>query len=406
MKNVFVKSRGLGLAGVVLAAWLAGCGGGGGSGSMNSSTTAQPQGTLHVALSDAPACGLAAVNVTVVKVRVNMSSSAGDSDAGWQDLTLNTARKINLLNLTNGALEDLGQIPLPAGQYQQIRLVLAANDNTTPLANSVVPNGAAEVALVTPSAVQTGIKLINQFTVPAGQRFDLMLDFDACKSVVQRGNGVYALKPVVRVIPFALNGIDGFVDPTLLADNLLVTAQQNGAVVGATVPNTQTGEFFVGRLPPGTYDVVITADSRASAVVAGVPVPSTTSTVVVSTNAMPITLPVSTTNSVSGTVTLKPAADVVAFVSAQQTFTAGPTVEIKSTSAGLPGGAYSLTLPNGAPLLAQYGVGTLPLAFNEQTTQAGKYVLVASATGYTSQSANVSLVGSIPLAQNNFTLAP
>ena len=262
------------------------------------------------------------------------------------------------------------------------------------------------MALVTPSAVQTGIKLINQFTVPAGQRFDLMLDFDACKSVVQRGNGVYALKPVVRVIPFALNGIDGFVDPTLLADNLLVTAQQNGAVVGATVPNTQTGEFFVGRLPPGTYDVVITADSRASAVVAGVPVPSTTSTVVVSTNAMPITLPVSTTNSVSGTVTLKPAADVVAFVSAQQTFTAGPTVEIKSTSAGLPGGAYSLTLPNGAPLLAQYGVGTLPLAFNEQTTQAGKYVLVASATGYTSQSANVSLVGSIPLAQNNFTLAP
>ena len=143
MKNVFVKSIGLGLAGVVLAAWLAGCGGGGGSGSMNSSTTAQPQGTLHVALSDAPACGLAAVNVTVVKVRVNMSSSAGDSDAGWQDLTLNTARKINLLNLTNGALEDLGQIPLPAGQYQQIRLVLAANDNTTPLANSVVPNGAA-----------------------------------------------------------------------------------------------------------------------------------------------------------------------------------------------------------------------------------------------------------------------
>jgi len=27
---------------------------------------------------------------------------------------------------------------------------------------------------------------------------------------VKRGNGTYALKPVIKVIPFALNGIDGF----------------------------------------------------------------------------------------------------------------------------------------------------------------------------------------------------
>ncbi len=68
--------------------------------------------------------------------------------------------------------------------------------------------------LDTPSAVQSGIKLIHQFTVGSGQRVDLLLDFDACKSIVKTGNGKYKLKPVIKVIPIVLNGIEGFVDKT------------------------------------------------------------------------------------------------------------------------------------------------------------------------------------------------
>src|SRR5512133_434507 len=112
----------------VLAALVAGCGGGGGS---------SAPGTLGVSLTDAPACGFDAVNVTVTKVRVNQSSSASENDGGWTDITLNPARKINLLNITNGVLEDLGTASLSAGHYSQLRLVLAANSGTT-LANSVV----------------------------------------------------------------------------------------------------------------------------------------------------------------------------------------------------------------------------------------------------------------------------
>jgi hypothetical protein len=118
-----------------------------------------------VALTDAPACGFDAVNVTVNKVRVN--ASASESDADWTDITLNPARKINLLNLTNGALETLGQASLPAGHYSQLRLVLDAN-TATGLSNSVVPTGGTEQSLVTPSAVQSGIKLVNEFDVAAG----------------------------------------------------------------------------------------------------------------------------------------------------------------------------------------------------------------------------------------------
>ena len=84
-------------AAAVAAALLAACGGGG-----SSSTTGA--GTLRVALTDAPACGYDEVNVTVEKVRVHQSSSAGDGDGGWSEVVLNPARKVNLLDLTNGVL--------------------------------------------------------------------------------------------------------------------------------------------------------------------------------------------------------------------------------------------------------------------------------------------------------------
>ena len=355
----------------LLAALVAGCGSGGdGAGS----------GTLGVSLTDTPACGFDKVYVTVNKVRVHQSSSAPDNAAGWTDITLNPARKIDLLSLNNGALENLGEATLAAGHYTQLRLVL---DPNTPgnLANSVVPTvGKVETALVTPSAVQSGIKLINQFDVASGQRVDLILDFNACKSIVLRGNGTYALKPVIRVIPFALNGIHGFVDP---GSNVMITAQQNGNVVQSTAPKTN-GEFFLTRLVPGNYDVVITADGQTTSVITTVPVTTTTSVVDVSDSGTPITLHASaTSNTVSGKATLNPASTTeVAYVAAKQTFGTAPIVTVKSVAADdSMSGAYSLTLPVDAPWLGQYAK-PLPIALTAQSGVAAQYTMEASATGY------------------------
>ena len=386
----------------LLAVFVAGCGGGGGGGS----GAAPAGGTLGVSLTDAPACGFDAVNVTVVKVRAHQSSSASDTDAGWTDITLSPARKINLLGLTNGVLDSLGETPLPAGHYTQLRLVLDPN-TAAGLANSVVPTGGVETALVTPSAVQSGIKLINEFDVASGQRVDLVLDFDACKSVVKRGNGTYALKPVIKVVPFVLNGIDGFVDTALLGSSVMVSAQQNGVIVQSTAPNAQTGEFFLGHLAVGNYDVVVTANGHATAVIAAVPVANATSVVNVSNNVTRITLPVSATHNVSGTAVLNPTSSTeVAFVAAKQTFGTAPIVTVKFVAAddlSTPPGAYSLSLPTGAPMLGQYST-TLPIVLAAQTALAGKYTVEASATGYQTQSASKDI--SAADATQNFTLVP
>jgi hypothetical protein len=372
------------------AGLLVACGGGGGD-SGGSGTVMPPpttMGTLGVGLTDAPACGFDAVNITVNKVRVHQSSSASDTDSGWSEITLSPAKKINLLTLTNGVLESLGTTTLAAGRYTQVRLVLDPNANNTTV-NSVVPTGSAvEQPLETPSAVQSGIKLVNEFDVTAGQRTDLVLDFDACKSVVTRGNGKYALRPVVKVIPTAVNGINGFVSTALLGSRVSVSAQQNGNVIASTVPSS-TGEFFLARLAPGNYDIVITADGRATAVVASVPVASTTGTTSLSTATAPITLRESATSNITGTVTFTPASTEPALVSAKQSFVAGPTVTVKYANTDLQSGAYSLTqLPRLEPSLATYAAGGA-LVFTPALTVtpgAGKYKVDVAAAGYVSQS--------------------
>ncbi len=402
--------------GLLLAGLVAGCGSGGDGGG---GTTAQP-GTLSVSMTDAPACGFDEVNVTVSKVRVHQSGSADENTAGWTDITLNPARKINLLNLNdptqpNFALESLGETPLAAGHYTHLRLVLVPNNGSSPPNNSVVLSGIpGEIALDTPSAIQSGIKLIHQFDVSSGQRVDLLLDFDACKSIVLTGNGTYKLKPVIKVIPFVLNGIEGFVDPALLNSHVVVSAQLNGVIVRATVPNTQTGKFFLARLPaPANYDVVITADNHATAVISGVPVQTDTSITPISTSGTPFSLANSSTQAITGTVTLNNPADDdgTVVVAAKQSLSGGPTVTVKSVvatvlDAALPIGdyRYNMTLPTGAPALAAYGPLPITPTAAAQSTVAKIYTVQGSAQVVTTTGTTVYATQNPPPSAKDITI--
>lgn len=371
-----------------IAALLAACGGGGGD---------TPQGTLQVSMTDAPACGFKEVNVTVTKVRVHQASDAGENAGGWREIVLNPAKKINLLDLTNGVLEPLGNVTLPAGRYTQMRLVLAPNNSSTPTANSVMlENGTTEIAIDTPSGVQSGIKLIRPFDVAADTTVGLVLDFDACKSIVTKGNGGYALKPVIQIIDAATSGgITGYV-PTGLS-NAIVSAQQDGVVVKSTVPDA-TGRFNLSPLPPNStgYVVVVAADGSTTAAITGVPVASGVVTPVSSDTAR-ISLPASAVRTISGTVT---PASSQALVRATQTYSSGPKVEVTFKSADMVSGAYSLSVPTAAPLVGAFGA--LPITLSADNASAGKYTAEASATGYTTQAYTADV--SAASATRNFAL--
>ncbi len=367
------------LAALSLAALLSACGGGGGGSDSTGGTASS--GTLRVAMTDAPSCGFDEVNVTVQKVRVHQSSSASDTDAGWSEVTLSPAKRVDLLSLTNGVLSELGQTSLPTGRYTQMRLVLAANDTATPLANSVKPTGGVETALTVPSGVQTGIKLNVDTEVKADQVADVVLDFDACRSVVKLGaSGRYNLSPVVSVLPRvsdAANRVIGYVTPALAVGSTLVSAQVNGVPVKSTVPDS-TGKFTLAPLAAGNYDVVVSAAGRATAAISGVPVSTTTNTTLNASTA-PIDPPAATVRNVSGNVAVTPVASpITATVVARKVFADGLTVEVAGMPVDGSTGAFSLDLPASAPQRANYVVGAALSFTADATTPTGKYNLVAT----------------------------
>jgi hypothetical protein len=256
---------------------------------------------------------------------------------------------------------------------------------------------------------------------------------------VRTGNGKYKLKPVIKVIPFVLNGIDGFVDKTLLVNNVLVSAHVNGTIVRATVPNTQTGEFFLAHLDPTNcpttcYDVVITARNSptdtccATAVITGVPVPSSTSITTISTSGTPFTLQPSAFHAIAGTVSLinppppfpQPSVDDrddgTVIVAAKQSLSGGPTVTVKTQVAMLKDDTatvgdykFELVLPIAAPSSASYGA--LPITPSSSGQTGGVYTVYGSGqtptTVYATQDPAPSSVDiSGASATQDFTLTP
>ena len=386
-----LQSFKLAVGGVVLAA-LAACGGGGGGGTAQVAET----GTLKLALTDAPSCGYDSVNITVEKVRVHQSSSAGDSDSGWSEIVLNPSRRINLLNLTNGVLDELGQTPLPTGKYTQLRMILAENTTVNPLANSVKPTGSAEVALKTPSGQQSGVKTNINIDIAANKLADFVLDFDACKSIVSAGNsGQYLLKPVVTVIPRYISAVLGYVDATLVGGSTSVSVQQNGVVVKATTPDI-TGKFLLQPVAPGSYTLVLAAPGRTTAIITNVVVATDT---VTSVNASGTVLnpPASATGTVNGSASLN------SFVRALQTLTGGTQAEIAGRFVDGTTGAYSYTLPVNAPLVAPYVAGPGTLVFTADTAVAAKYTLKASLAGFVDKAATLPNLAAGATITTNFT---
>ncbi|MBC8018869.1 MAG: DUF4382 domain-containing protein, partial [Verrucomicrobia bacterium] len=178
---------------------LPGCGGG----SSDSAST----GTLQVALTDKPSDEYAKVVIAIKEVRVVPSGleNATDDDARLPVIvTYDTPRSVDVLTL-RFQQDILGTIVLPAGNYNQVRLILAPNPNgqgQEPV-NYLTLKAASTVRipLTTPSAVQSGLKVKGHFEVKPGIINAILVDFDPNTAIVARGNGDYNLKPIgIRLI--------------------------------------------------------------------------------------------------------------------------------------------------------------------------------------------------------------
>ena len=234
------------LAAALCLAWVAGCS------TDHTSLNRAGVGRLTVHLTDAPG-DFDAVNIVVTSVSVHHDGAV----EGWEDLSLQ-AGTFDLLQLQNGVLTTLALGNLPAGHYDQLRLVLGDGSN-------VVVNGVT-YPLTVPSGMSSGLKLIGSFDVVEGETRELTLDFDAAHSIHHIGNGKYMLRPVVRLI---MGGVvtpptdtTGTITGRTLPQGVAATiyAIQGSDTLRSTT-NDATGAFTLTPLLAGSYNVAIDADT-------------------------------------------------------------------------------------------------------------------------------------------------
>ena len=263
---------------------LSACGSGGAVGSDGSpggpESPGAGKGLLQVRMHDAPVDDADNVFVTVDRVEVFRS----DGGSEIKETLVDTPAQYDLLALQNGVEAVLGTAEFPAGDYRSIRLIIAADSrddiDTLPpedLNNYIVIDGEA-FPLIVPSGAQTGIKFNHHFTIDEGEIKVLTFDFDVRQSVHQRGHqGIFNLRPTLRLIDTVANfgTLSGNVateDASPIPDAAVVSAQQAGVEVASAGVDTTTGDYEIGPLAPGTYDLVVIAPGFGFASETGVQV--------------------------------------------------------------------------------------------------------------------------------------
>ena len=209
---------------------------------------------LEVRLMDAPG-DFQSVVLDVRQVEVHLKDE-GDPD-GWKTLGF-SPQAINVLDYVNGRSALLVSDDFAPGDLKEIRLILGPN-------SYVIGRDGQQYDLKTPSGQTSGVKLkLDKATLKTRETFQLLLDFDVAKSIVERGNWKpgndkkerYLLKPVIRVIAQDLRGgISGTVSPAAARPQILAI---RSTILGPDTVSTSadvSGAYQIGGLPAGTYRV-------------------------------------------------------------------------------------------------------------------------------------------------------
>jgi len=285
----------LGVTGIIVSC------GGSSTGSMGTGMSTG-MGTVNVTLSDPPSCTppngqFTHVYVTVRSVQAHIDPNATDSSSGWQELAPQLTSQPMQIDLfskpqTTCVLAQLGSASLPAGSYQQIRLLLVSNSpaagSALPATNACAGNGYNCVVLGDTSIHElqlssqdnTGLKIPpgqivgGPIDVMAGQSVDLNIDFNACASIVEEGNGEFRLKPTLTAGQVSANNtgisgqvLDSITKAPIVGSVQVAIEQEDSSGVDRILMQSvadSNGNFNFCPLPTGTFDIVVVAIGLAN----------------------------------------------------------------------------------------------------------------------------------------------
>ena len=240
-------------------------------------------GTLSLSITDSPVDmeTVSGVYLTISEIQIHKS---GENWVTFEDFE--GPKTFNILDLTNGNSELLGDFTLDAGKYTQLRFLIDApilNKKQTSSPGCYIKfTDSTETPLYVPSGSQTGWKAVGSFMVPSNGNVEITVDFDARKSVLQQTVGQnYILKPTMRLVVNDQAGqIAGNVLQLPTDSDIIIYAYENGMYSESEAadpvnqnfvrfPNAVTsddvsvdGNYHLAFLAPGVYDLVVTKSTN------------------------------------------------------------------------------------------------------------------------------------------------
>jgi len=251
----------------------------------DSADTGSDATTLRVLLTDAPGDFLSAV-VTIEEVYLQAEEGDDDPEEGRTILSDDQVT-VDLLTLQNEVLAIVEGEEIPAGTYNQLRLVISggyievenedggstiyASSDDYAAAQDVVADGRLQM----PSYASSGLKIVlpDDLAEIANEEQVVLLDFNVAESFGQQAgqSGMWVMRPVVRATDLAFTGTaaltlaldDGVTLPedVTLAD-FAASLDKNGEIIEVPFADADEDGLYSVEfryLPPATYPVNLIA---------------------------------------------------------------------------------------------------------------------------------------------------
>lgn len=233
--------------------------------SIGMTTTSTPR----LGASSASTAATGATNLVVVYDRVDLVRA----DGGGIVTVSHEADSVDLMTLHGGDLALLGEVDIPHGTYDQVRLRVVE-------ASISFDGGATSSPVKVPSGSTSGLKIdVHPYLEASAHGVSvLVVDFNAGRSIVETppGSGNFLLKPTAVRAVSAHGEIGGTVvdaengHPIEAATVEVRTADGEALVTGTS--SDADGAFRIAYLSAGHYEVRAFADGYETAVVADVTV--------------------------------------------------------------------------------------------------------------------------------------
>ena len=355
-----------------------------GSGESSSST-----GTLSLSLTDATTYEYNAVYVTIKEVQVHKD---GDEDSNWK-VVVSPNKTYNLLELVNGIREELGITELETCHYTQMRLIIGnEHDNAINIlskshnyANYIVDHDNYYHELKIPSGFQSGVKIVHGFDINQNQTTELILDFDASRSIVKAGSsGQWLLKPTIKVLNTnEYSIIKGTVKNNSPEEELLkgvmVSAQifdpsaadeKDQVIVQASTVTNNEGSYTM-FLKSGSYNIIGYKDGYN-------PACAKIDTLSGATYTENFTLSDASTGTIGCNVSIDDGDDDEKYVtvSIRQSAECSASIELKSLNIANGGSDYDISLPEGTYSIVASSYSKDTIVYDNITIEADTYTTI------------------------------